>query len=86
VVPTNSETLKNISLEEIIHKFEFQLTNLSSLLDISKKEILKKSLFTPACGLGSLSDTLSIKALNLLKSFKSFIIGGKNEYSCLCVN
>ena len=78
MVPTNSETLKNINLEEIIHKFEFQLTNLSSLLDISKKEILKKSLFTPACCLRSFSDTLSIKTLNLLnllKSFKSFIIG-----------
>ena len=78
MVPTNSETLKNISLEEIIHKFEFQLTNLSSLLDISEEEILKKSLFTPACCLGSFSDTLSIKTLNLLnllKSFKSFIIG-----------
>jgi len=75
VVPTNSEILKNISLEKIIHKFEFQLTNLSSLLDISKEVVLKKSLFTPACGLGSLSDTLSIKALKLLKSFKSFIIG-----------
>ena len=77
MVPTNSETLKNINLKEIIHKFEFQLTNLSLLLDISEEEILKKSLFNPACGLGSLSDTLSIKALNLLKSFKSFIIGGK---------
>ena len=77
VVPTNNETLKNINLKKIIHKFEFQLTNLPSLLDISEEEILKRSLFTPACGLGSLSDTLSIKALNLLKSFKSFIIGGK---------
>jgi len=64
VVPTNSETLKNISLEEIIHKFEFQLTNLSSLLDISEEEILKKSLFTPTCGLGSLSGILFIKTLN----------------------
>ncbi len=43
VVPTNSETLKNINLKEIIHKFEFQLTNLSSLLDISEEEILKKA-------------------------------------------
>lgn len=75
MVPTNSEILKNISLEEIIHKFEFQLINLSSLLDIFEEEIFKKSLFIPACCLGSFSDTLSIKTLNLLKSFKSFIIG-----------
>jgi len=43
VVPTNNETLKNINLKEIIHKFKFQLTNFSSLLDISKEEILKKA-------------------------------------------
>ena len=70
MVPTNSETLKNISLEEIIHKFKFQLTNLSSLLDISEKEVLKKSLFIPAYSFGSFSNILSIKALNLLKILK----------------
>ena len=43
MVPTNNETLKNINLKEIIHKFKFQLTNFSSLLDISKEEILKKA-------------------------------------------
>ncbi|MCD6490542.1 MAG: hypothetical protein J7K20_07455 [Thermodesulfobacterium sp.] len=75
VIPTNSETLKNISLKEVIHKFEVQLANFSSSLGISEEEVLKKSLFTPACGLGSLSDALSIKALKLLKSFKNSIVG-----------
>jgi methionine synthase II (cobalamin-independent) len=74
VIPTNSEILENISLEEIIRKFRSQLSDLSSTLNISKEEVLRKSLFTPSCGLGSLSESLSIKALELLKNFKSFII------------
>jgi methionine synthase II (cobalamin-independent) len=74
VIPTNSEILENISLEEIIRKFRSQLSDLSSTLNISKEEVLRKSLFTPSCGLGSLSESLSIKVLELLKNFKSFII------------
>lgn len=77
VIPTNSETLENISLKEIIYQFKSQLKDLSSALNISEDEILKKSLFTPACGLGSLSESLSIKALELLKNFINFIKGEK---------
>lgn len=76
VIPTNSEILENINLEKIIHKFKFQLSDFCYALNISKDEILKKSLFTPACGLGSLSESLSIKALEFLKNFKNFLKGG----------
>jgi methionine synthase II (cobalamin-independent) len=74
VIPTNSEILENVSLEEVIHKFKSQLSDLCSTLNISEDEVLRKSLFTPSCGLGSLSESLSIKALELLKNFKNFII------------
>jgi methionine synthase II (cobalamin-independent) len=76
VIPTNSEILENISLEDIIHKFKFQLSDFCSTLNISQDEVLRKCLFTPSCGLGSLSESLSIKALELLKNFKNFIIKG----------
>lgn len=76
VIPTNSEILENISLEEIFQKFEIQLNNLSLILDIPRDVILQKSLFTPACGFGSLTETLSIKAFKLLREFKNCVIGG----------
>ncbi len=74
VIPTNSEILENITSEEIINKFENQLNDFCSVLNISKEQVLKKSLFTPACGLGSLSEDLSIKALKFLKDFKNSLI------------
>uniref|UniRef100_A0A7V4N481 Methionine synthase n=1 Tax=Thermodesulfobacterium geofontis TaxID=1295609 RepID=A0A7V4N481_9BACT len=74
VIPTNSEILENISLEEIIHKFKSQLSDLCSTLNISEDKVLRKSFFTPSCGLGSLSESLSIKALKFLKNFKNFIM------------
>jgi len=74
VIPTNSEILENISLEEIIHKFKSQLSDFCSTLNISEDKVLRKSFFTPSCGLGSLSESLSIKALKFLKNFKNFIM------------
>ncbi len=76
VIPTNSDELENIGFEEIFSKFNSQLDYLSSILNISKDSILEKSLFTPACGLGSLKESLAIKALELLRELKYHIIKG----------
>jgi len=73
IIPTDSDTLKSITLQEILEKFNSQLINFSELIGFSKEEILKKSLFTPACGLGSLKEELAIKALKFLKDFKNYI-------------
>lgn len=73
VVPTESSILKNITFEEILHKFKLQKRDLASRIGFTEKEILQKSLFTPACGLGSLNKELCLKALNFLKNFKRLI-------------
>ncbi|WP_051172967.1 hypothetical protein [Thermodesulfobacterium hveragerdense] len=70
VVPTDSTQLKETSFEEVLKKFETQLKDLAVKLGFSEEELLKKSLFTPACGLGSLSEDLALKALEWLKRFK----------------
>ncbi len=71
VIPTDSEILKNLTLKDIIQRFETQLIYLSDFLQVSKDFILKKSLFTPACGLGSLSEEFAFKVLKWLKDFKN---------------
>lgn len=74
VIPTDTETLKNLTLKEIIEKFEIQLAYLSEYLKISRDFILHKSLFTPACGLGNLSEELALKVLRWLKDFKNYLL------------
>ncbi len=73
VVPTEKEILSQTSLEEILKKFEIQLRKLAQKLNMQEKEVLGRSLFTPSCGLGSLSPALAKKALTLLKNFKKSI-------------
>lgn len=68
IVPTDKEVLNQISLKDIVEKFKFQLKTLSKTLKISPEIILKKSLFTPSCGLGSLDIFLAKKALEILLS------------------
>jgi len=77
VIPTNSEILENITLKDVLNRFKTQIKDLSSKLNISEDKILEKSLFTPACGLGSLTEDLSVKALELLKEFKNHITKGE---------
>lgn len=77
VIPTNSEILENITLAEVLNRFRTQIKDLSFKLHISEDKILEKSLFTPACGLGSLTETLSVKALELLQNFKNNISEGR---------
>ncbi len=73
VIPTDKEQLEKVELEEVLKKFKNQLKDFSVKIDFSEKEILKKSLFTPACGMGSLTVILAEKGLNLLKAFKNHI-------------
>jgi len=76
VVPTDSENLENVDLEKVMEKFKTQLENLCTAINLPKEKILEKSLFTPACGLGSLKKEQAIKALNLLKEFKEKLKNG----------
>ncbi|QER42114.1 hypothetical protein F1847_04900 [Thermodesulfobacterium sp. TA1] len=70
VVPTDSAQLKEVSFEEILNRFKVQLKDLANKTGFAEQEILKRSLFTPACGLGSLPEDLALKALDWLKQFK----------------
>ncbi len=73
VIPTDKEQLEKVELDDVLKKFKNQLKDFSVKTGFSEKEILKKSLFTPACGMGSLTVNLAEKGLNLLKIFKNYI-------------
>ncbi|NPA39674.1 MAG: hypothetical protein GXO57_04440 [Thermodesulfobacteria bacterium] len=70
IVPTDSEGIEKTSLEEVTQKFFSQLEELVKVTGLDKDFVLEKSIFTPACGLGSLKKDQAIKALELLKGFK----------------
>ncbi len=65
IVPTDEETIKNITEKDIKEKKNFILANLKKILSIDK--ISERVFFTPACGMGALSTENAIKALNILK-------------------
>ena len=73
VVPTDSENLEATNLEKVLEKFNEQFTQLANALKSEKEELLKSSMFTPACGLGSLKKEQAKKALEILKAFKEKI-------------
>lgn len=70
-VPTNKEALLQTNENEIKKVFEEQLKTLEERLSVSREILLKKILFTPACGLGSLPEELVPKVINLLEVLKN---------------
>lgn len=70
IVPTDSESIEATNLEEVTNKFFSQLEEMAKATGLDKSYILERSIFTPACGLGSLKKEQAIKALELLKRFK----------------
>jgi methionine synthase II (cobalamin-independent) len=73
VIPTTKEELEKVTDKEVIEKFKAQLKEMEQATGFSSEEILKKSMFTPACGLGSISEELAKKGINLLVNFKEKI-------------
>lgn len=69
LVPTlRREDLERVSPGDLLRKFESLVEELSSRTGLSPGEILRASLFTPSCGMGTLSPELVRKALSDLRS------------------
>ena len=67
IVPTlDGEALKNISIEELVKIFKNSVNNLTKK-GINEKLITDNSLISSSCGAGSLSEELSVRAMNLIK-------------------
>ena len=73
-VPTDKENLERINFTEIEKRIFRQLEDLSSLLSYSINDLLKQSLFTPACGMGSLSSEKVDKVVEYLQKVQNIII------------
>ncbi|MEN3038890.1 MAG: hypothetical protein ABDI07_07040 [Candidatus Kryptonium sp.] len=70
VVPTDIILLEATNREEILERFTKQLTTTAQKLDMDLQDLLKRSLITPACGMGSLPEEAVGKVINLLNSIK----------------
>ena len=73
-MPTDKENLERINFTEIEKRILRQLEDLSSLLSYSINDLLKQSLFTPACGMGSLSSEKVDKVVEYLQKVQNIII------------
>lgn len=70
IVPTDSQHLSVLKDEELVEKFSSQLRDLSKRLAISEEEILKRSLLTPSCGMGSLNEDEVERVIQLLEKLR----------------
>ncbi len=67
IVPTlKMEALKETTAEELIGRLNQAFERLSKF-NLSRKKILRQSLLTPSCGMGTLKEELVLKALSLLR-------------------
>ncbi len=74
LVPTlQKKDLKELTSQELKLRYQDLREKLAQATHLPEEEIERFSLFTPSCGLGTLSQELTIKALELLKDlvFKS---------------
>ncbi len=72
LVPTlKADRLVAETPQTLRQRFEELLKRLSETSGLSKDVLKKHSLFTPSCGMGTLSPELTLKALELLRSLTS---------------
>ncbi len=69
-VPTTSNLLEKVAENEIISKVKQQILALSKRSSFQEEDLLRRILFTPACGMGSLREEEVYKVLNLMKALK----------------
>ncbi len=68
IVPTlKPEVLANIEADELVGKLDSSIEELAQKAQLDYQEILRHSLITPSCGMGTLPENLVEKALSLLK-------------------
>ncbi len=68
IVPTlKPDALEKATSEELANKLEEAFEELSSKTALPLDEIVRKSLITPSCGMGTLTEILAEKALKLLE-------------------
>ncbi|MCS7199031.1 MAG: hypothetical protein N2327_06790 [Caldimicrobium sp.] len=70
VVPTDQELLNSTSREELAMKWKKQIEVTAQILNLDFQELLKRSLITPTCGMGSLAEETVKKVVDLLNSLK----------------
>ncbi|MDM7202988.1 MAG: hypothetical protein P3W84_001990 [Thermodesulfobacteriaceae bacterium] len=69
-IPTDNHILKGIDEKEVLHSFLEGLKSLAEKTSFKEEDLLARSLLTPACGLGSLSEDLVPKVVSLINSIK----------------
>ncbi len=72
-VPTDKENLERVNFAEIENLILSQLENLSNLVSLPIKDLLKQSLFTPACGMGSLTGDQVNKVIEFLQKVQNIV-------------
>ncbi len=73
-VPTEKETLSKVTIEELLSGFLRQLKSLAQLLSLDEEFLIKHSMLTPACGMGSLTEEMAYKVLKFIKDIKGKIL------------
>lgn len=63
IVPTDGQFIDKEDFSLLCDRFEAQLKEAETALNMSKKDILTNTFITPSCGCGSLSEDLAKKAL-----------------------
>jgi len=66
VVPTSAYT-GNESVEDILLKLE-QGLNRAYELGLDKEQVIRNSILTPSCGMGSMDETSTLRVLDLLSA------------------
>jgi len=72
IVPTQESTVKNVSIESLIEKFN---KDIKLLLDkgFKKEKLLNNIIITPSCGLGTVTEETSEYVLQLTSEFINYI-------------
>lgn len=69
-VPTDAAILENLTAQQVLEKFQSQFKDLAQKISLEEGELLKKSMLTPSCGLGSLNEEKAQRVLSLLSNLK----------------
>lgn len=78
IVPTAREQIEKESIESLFSKFEKLLGKLEASTQISREKIIRSSLITPACGLGTRDEYTTTTVFQLTRNLSDKI---RQDYS-----
>lgn len=73
IVPTTKDLLDQVDVNSLVEKFNGLVETLASSIGLDKQIILKQSLITPSCGVGSLDEESARKVFDLVKQTSDFL-------------